>query len=42
MMPRGDGILLGGTWEEDAWTLEPDPAEAERILEGHRRIFSWR
>ncbi len=42
MMPRGDGILLGGTWEEDVWTLEPDPAEAERILEGHRRIFSWR
>lgn len=39
MFPRSDGILLGGTHEEGVWSLEPDPAAKERILEGHRRFF---
>ena len=40
MFPRTDGILLGGTFERDVWTLEPD-LEAERgILEGQRAIFA--
>jgi len=40
MMPRQDGIILGGTHERDVWSLDPNPAEAARILEGHRDIFS--
>jgi glycine/D-amino acid oxidase-like deaminating enzyme len=39
MFPRSDGILLGGTFERDVWTLEPDPDAERRILEGHRRFF---
>lgn len=42
MMPRADGIVLGGTHERDVWSLEPNPVEAERILSGHRRLFSER
>lgn len=40
MIPRRDGILLGGTYERGNWTLEPDQGEKRRILEGHRKIFS--
>ncbi len=40
MFPRRDGILLGGTFERDVWTLEPDPGEKRRILAGHSQIFS--
>ncbi|MBI4421863.1 MAG: FAD-binding oxidoreductase [Gemmatimonadetes bacterium] len=39
MMPRQDGIVLGGTHERDVWTLEPNPLESERILQGHRQLF---
>jgi glycine/D-amino acid oxidase-like deaminating enzyme len=39
MFPRGDGILLGGTFERGIWSLEPDPEIEKRILEGHRRFF---
>ena len=39
MFPRRDGILLGGTFERDVWTLEPDMAAEQRILEGQRAIF---
>ena len=39
MIPRRDGILLGGTRQEGVETLEPDPEESRRILEQHRRIF---
>jgi D-amino-acid oxidase len=35
MIPRDDGILLGGTFERDVWDLKPNPLEAERILQGH-------
>jgi glycine/D-amino acid oxidase-like deaminating enzyme len=39
MMPRADGIILGGTHERNVWTLEPNPVETERILRGHRELF---
>ena len=32
MMPRGDGILLGGTHERGEWSLAPDEEAFERIL----------
>lgn len=41
MMPRVDGILLGGTFERDVWTLDPNPDAAERIIQGHMRLFGW-
>ncbi len=40
MMPRADGVVLGGTHERDVWSLDPSPGEAERILNGHRKLFS--
>jgi glycine/D-amino acid oxidase-like deaminating enzyme len=39
MMPRQDGIILGGTFERGVGTLEPDPAHTQRILQGHRALF---
>jgi len=38
MFPRKDGIILGGTSEKGNWSLEPDPKESERILNGHHKI----
>jgi D-amino-acid oxidase len=40
MFPRRDGIILGGTHERGEWSLEPDPAEADRIFKGHQQLFS--
>jgi glycine/D-amino acid oxidase-like deaminating enzyme len=40
MFPRPDGIVLGGTFELDKWSTEPDPARIERILESHRQLFA--
>ncbi|MEU0602082.1 FAD-dependent oxidoreductase [Streptomyces sp. NPDC006393] len=31
-IPQPGGLLLGGTAEEDAWSLTPDPVVAERIV----------
>ncbi|MDP1570751.1 MAG: FAD-dependent oxidoreductase [Vicinamibacterales bacterium] len=39
MMPRSDGIILGGTSEEGEWSLEPDPAEIRRVVERHVELF---
>ncbi len=39
MMPREDGILLGGTYEPDTWSVEPDAVTGERLLAGHRQVF---
>jgi glycine/D-amino acid oxidase-like deaminating enzyme len=39
MMPRQDGIILGGTHEPDVWSLAPDPAAAQRLLAGHQAVF---
>jgi hypothetical protein len=40
MMPRSDGIVLGGTSQRDVWTLEPDEAERQRVVDGHIDVFS--
>jgi glycine/D-amino acid oxidase-like deaminating enzyme len=40
MMPRRDGILLGGTHERGNWNAEPDAEARERILEGHQKLFA--
>jgi len=39
MMPRSDGVLLGGTFETGVWNLEPNQRAVERVLAGHRRLF---
>jgi glycine/D-amino acid oxidase-like deaminating enzyme len=40
MFPRPDGILLGGSFELDQWSIEPDPARIARILAAHQRLFA--
>jgi D-amino-acid oxidase len=40
MMPRQDGIILGGTSERDVWTLDVNDAERTRVVEGHMRMFA--
>lgn len=39
MFPRRDGILLGGTFEHGASSLDVNEDTKARILAGHRRIF---
>jgi glycine/D-amino acid oxidase-like deaminating enzyme len=39
MFPRHDGIVLGGTFDHDQWSLEPNPEQAAGILEGHIEIM---
>jgi glycine/D-amino acid oxidase-like deaminating enzyme len=40
MMPRADGIILGGTSERDVWTYDVNEAERKRIVEGHIELFN--
>ena len=40
MMPRRDGIVLGGTSERDVWTMEINEAERQRVVEGHMGLFN--
>lgn len=40
MMPRRDGIILGGTREVGVWSLEPNEEERRRVVEGHRQLFA--
>lgn len=39
MFPRSDGILLGGTFERDVWTLDPDRTAEQRIIADHKQFF---
>ena len=39
MMPRRDGIALGGTSDRGVWDLDPDEAERERIVDAHIALF---
>jgi D-amino-acid oxidase len=39
MFPRRDGIILGGTWDHDDWSLTPSPVQATSILEAHTAIM---
>ncbi|MEW6322343.1 MAG: FAD-dependent oxidoreductase [Acidobacteriota bacterium] len=40
MMPRSDGIILGGTSQRDVWSLEPDDGERKRVIEKHIELFT--
>jgi glycine/D-amino acid oxidase-like deaminating enzyme len=40
MMPRSDGIVLGGTAQRGVWTMEPDEVERKRVVDGHIELFS--
>jgi glycine/D-amino acid oxidase-like deaminating enzyme len=40
MMPRSDGIILGGTSQRDVWTMEVDEKERARVVEGHIELFN--
>lgn len=39
MFPRRDGIILGGTFDRDDWSLQPNPEQSAGILEGHTEIM---
>ena len=39
MFPRGDGIVLGGTFEHDQWSLEPDPNTTLATLDANARVM---
>jgi len=39
MFPRRDGIILGGTFDHDDWSLEPRADQATGILETHAEIM---
>jgi D-amino-acid oxidase len=39
MMPRSDGIVLGGTSERDVWTMEINETERRRVVDGHKALF---
>src|SRR5262249_37153281 len=40
MMPRTDGIILGGTSQRGIWTLEPDENERQRVVNEHIELFT--
>ena len=40
MMPRSDGIVLGGTSLRDDWSLEVNEKERQRIVETHIDLFA--
>jgi D-amino-acid oxidase len=39
MMPRSDGILLGGTHERGEWGLDPNKEAMDRVVSGHASFF---
>ncbi|MGE0815911.1 MAG: FAD-dependent oxidoreductase [Vicinamibacterales bacterium] len=40
MMPRTDGIVMGGTSERNVWTTDVNEAEKARIVENHAALFA--
>jgi glycine/D-amino acid oxidase-like deaminating enzyme len=38
-IPRTDGVALGQTWERGESSLDPNPAEVKRVMEGLTRFF---
>lgn len=40
MMPRGDGIVLGGTSERGISTLEPNEEERQRVVARHIELYA--
>ena len=39
MFPRRDGVVLGGTWDHDDWSLMPNAEQAAGILDTHTEIM---
>ena len=39
MFPRADGIILGGTFELDEWSTEPEPEAITQIIQSHQALF---
>ena len=39
MFPRKDGVLLGGTFERNEWSMTPDPVAGARIVQEHQAFF---
>jgi len=39
MFPRHDGIILGGSFDHDDWSLTPKPEQTTGILEAHAGIM---
>ena len=39
MMPRHDGIVLGGTSQRGVWTTEIDEAERKRVVDAHIQLY---
>ena len=39
MMPRSDGIILGGTSIRDNWSLEVEEKDRQRVVEAHIELF---
>ena len=39
MFPRHDGIVLGGTFDHDDWSLEPRADQREAILAAHTKVM---
>lgn len=40
IFPRGDGILLGGTFERGEWDATPQSEDIARIIGSHRKFFA--
>jgi hypothetical protein len=40
MMPRRDGIVLGGTSLRDDWTTDINDVERKRVVETHIALFN--
>ncbi|MGD9905769.1 MAG: FAD-dependent oxidoreductase [Vicinamibacterales bacterium] len=40
MMPRADGIVLGGTSERGVWNTDVNQAEQQRIIDNHVTLFA--
>ena len=39
MFPRGDGIILGGTFERGVWDAATEPTAIAEIVDSHRQLF---
>ena len=40
MIPRDDGIMLGGSNDEGNWSLEAEQPVIDRIMAAHARMFA--
>ncbi len=40
MMPRSDGLILGGTSLRDVWTLEPSEDDRRRVMDKHIELYA--